>query len=439
MIKKIFSVFLVTLLAQILSVFSISYIYNRNPDESFLSTIALLDSTFSIITSVLAFGMLQIATRNIVTSEVWEKEVKDTQNIRMSFAFVISIISLISYLFTDKPLFLYLIMSVFIANNVNYALYGRGKSLQASFSSSLRLIINALGLLVMSFLCLYNNYIYFLLFSVTILLTSIFSNFLLKTKFQFNFKIDFYKSYLKNFKIGITDLAIVFLETGILFFADFFYEKNAITDAFIVLKIYVLIKGVQRLIFQIFYNELINNKIVILLNKMIFIIGILFFVTTVLYTNELSAFIFGKVSENVLFNFKISGFSLLIFSVLLASIARTLVIKNDKVYFISFVLSFICSFTSMILLSYSEYKENGIFIALLIGEIVLFLSFFIGIRKDLKIINYKNFYLINFLLLLAFFLLQKYLEIEYAISISIVIEGFYILYFIFYNKKELIS
>ena len=112
MIKKIFSVFLVTLLAQILSIFSISYIYNRNPDESFLNTIAILDSTFSIVTSVLAFGMLQITTRNIVTNKEWEKEVSETQNIRMSFAFYISILSLILYIFLEKPLFLYFTRSL---------------------------------------------------------------------------------------------------------------------------------------------------------------------------------------------------------------------------------------------------------------------------------------------------------------------------------------
>ena len=220
MIKKIFSVFLVTLLAQILSIFSISYIYNRNPDESFLNTIAILDSTFSIVTSVLAFGMLQITTRNIVTNKEWEKEVSETQNIRLSFAFYISILSLILYIFLEKPLFLYFTTSIFIANNVNYALYGLGKSLQASVSSSLRLIINALGLLLMGYFCVYNSLFYFILFSITILITSIYSNFLLKAKFQFKLINDFYKSYLITFKIGITDLAIVFLlDTGILFFA----------------------------------------------------------------------------------------------------------------------------------------------------------------------------------------------------------------------------
>lgn len=440
MIKKIFSVFLVTLLAQILSIFSISYIYNRNPDESFLNTIAILDSTFSIVTSVLAFGMLQITTRNIVTNKEWEKEVSETQNIRMSFAFYISILSLILYIFLEKPLFLYFTTSIFIANNVNYALYGLGKSLQASVSSSLRLIINALGLLLMGYFCVYNSLFYFILFSITILITSIYSNFLLKAKFQFKLINDFYKSYLITFKIGITDLAIVFLlDTGILFFADFFYEEHAITNAYIVLKIYLLIKGVQRLVFQTFYNELVNIKKVILLNKIIFIIGVVYFVATVLYTNEVASFIFGKISESALLNFKISGFSVIISSILLASIPRTLVIKNDKIYFNSFVLSLFFLLSSMIILSFTRYKDNGIFIALLIGEFVLFLSFFIGIRKDLKIRKYKKFYLMNFLLLVVYFLLNKYLVTEFAILVSIVINVVYGFYFIFFNKKELMS
>lgn len=442
MIKKIFSVFLVTLLAQILSIFSISYIYNRNPDESFLNTIAILDSTFSIVTSVLAFGMLQITTRNIVTSKKWEKEVSETQNIRMSFAFYISILCLILYFFSEKPLFLYFTTSIFIANNVNYALYGLGKSLQASITSSLRLIINALGLLLMGYLCVYNSLFYFILFSITILITSIYSNFLLKLKLKFQFQLinDFYKSYLKTFKIGITDLAIVFLlDTGILFFADFFYEEHTITNAYIVLKIYLLIKGVQRLVFQTFYNELVNNKKVILLNKIIFIIGLVYFVATVLYTNELASFIFGKISESALLNFKISGFSVITSSILLASIPRTLVIKNDKIYFNSFVLSLFFLLSSMIILSFTRYKDNGIFIALLIGEFVLFLSFFIGIWKDLKIRKYKKFYLMNFLLLAVYFLLNKYLVTEFAILVSIVINVVYGLYFIFFNKKELMS
>jgi hypothetical protein len=436
LIKKISFIFLISLISQVFSIFALSYIIKKEVNNDFVEKIALLESAFSIITSVLAFGILQIATRDIVKSKDWRNIVTDTQNTRMSFALILLLIGFILYLITSNFIFLLLVISPFIAHNVNYALYAKGYSTYATIASSLRLLIPSLLLMIFGYFNFFSNTYYLIFFLISLLVSSVFSNFFLENKPTYRFKVSFYKKYLETLKIGITDLAIVFLETGILFFAAFFYEELEISNTYLVLKIYVLVKGVQRLVFQIFYNELVNSQKVVLFNKIIFIIGFFYFIISFNYNEDFLFFLFSKSNYSLIINFKILGFSLLIGSILLASIARTLVLKNDKVYIKSYTFSLVIAFICMILISYTNWKLIGISLSLLIGEIVLFLFIFINIKKDFDIKKYYIFMFFHVFLFLVFLICKLNFNLFHSIIVSIIIEFLYIIFFLFFNKKH---
>lgn len=436
MIKKFSLIIIFSLVAQLLSVFSISYIIRKGATDSFIEVIALLDSSFTIITSILAFGILQIATREIVINKEWKIIVVETQNSRMTFAIIISIIGIVLFFFTKDNIFLTLLTSPLIAHNVNYVLYAKGKSLYATAASITRIILLSIVLIICGYFLNFSIVQYFIFFIFSLFIFSSLSNYFLGLNLSYKFTSDFYKPYLKSFKIGITDLAIVFLETGILFFAAFFYRENFISLTFLILKIYVLIKGLQRLVFQAFYNELANPVKVELFNKIIFTIGFVFFIISFNYSNEFLQFLFSKNDENLVLNFKILGITLLIGSVLFASIARTLVLKKDREYTISFILSLIVSFMVMVLFSFSNYESIGISLSLLIGEIILFISFYYFIWKDFKIKNYFTFYSFHIFLFVVYYFLNQFLILPFSIIISIFIEIIWLSFFAYQNKNQ---
>lgn len=437
MLKKIIYIFFLSILTQLFSVFSLSYIIKNGADNNFIENIALLDSAFAIITTVLAFGILQIATRDIVGNENWKSIVKETQEDRSSFAIVLLIIGIVLYLITFNNLFLILTIAPLISSNVNYALYAQGYSIYATIASSIRILIPSIALLLFGYYQNYSNFSYFIIFIISLLFSSQASIYFLKTTNNFKFKRDFYKKYIRKINIGITDLAIIFLEMGILFFAAFFYTDLAISNSYMILKIYVLIKGIQRLIFQIFYNELTNNEKVIFYNKIIFLVGFVFFIISFNYSHEFLYFVFSKNDEIIVTNFKILGFSLLIASILLASMARTLVLKKDKIYIQSYNYALISTIFCMILFSFTSYKSYGISLSLLMGEFVLFTSFFIKIRSDYNINNYLFFFLFQIVLLVIYTIIKFYFTFTLSIVLTLTIQFFYCFYFLFYNKKQI--
>ena len=116
--------------------------------------------------------------------------------------------------------------------------------------------------------------------------------------------------------------------------------------------------------------------------------------------------------------------------------ARTLIIKNDKTYIRSYLLSFVFSFVTMIVLSYSKIDNYGISISLLVGELVLFLSFFIGIYKEIFVKKYILVLLKFGILFISYFLISKIFKEQVLFIIIIFSQLFIVAFFLFQNKKN---
>lgn len=389
MIKKFTNVFILTLISQIISLLSLSYIIKRNATDSFLEFIALLDSSYLIINTLLSFGIIQIASREIVVSEKWETVLAETQNIRLNFSYFLLLFGVLLLLITKNDYFLVFLFSPLIALNVNYLFYANGRPQVATKNASIRSFILSFSLIFLGFFEYFSNKIYFCLFVLGLIYVAFASNYESQTKIKYKINTAFFSKYSKSIWIGITDLAIIFLEFGILFFATFFYRDTIVAEAYILIKIVTIVKGFQRMIFQVFYDQLIQKAKAFLLDQIILFIGFSFFVISFFFSNEIFQILYSKnntlLNQNALF----LSIALLIGSFILASMARTLIIKKDKIYIRSYIWSFILSFFTMLVMSYSKLNIYGISIALLVGEFALFLSFFISIYKDIDIQKYS--------------------------------------------------
>jgi len=128
LIKKFTFVFFLTLISQLISIFSISYIVKGNATSSFIEFVSMLDSSYVLINTILSFGIIQIATREIVVVDNWKKVVENTQNIRMTFSLVLFVLGLILYFLTENLYFFTFTLSPLIALNINYLFYAKGNA-----------------------------------------------------------------------------------------------------------------------------------------------------------------------------------------------------------------------------------------------------------------------------------------------------------------------
>lgn len=435
MIKKFTFVFSLTLISQILSLFSVSFIVKNNATDSFIEFVALLDSSYLLINTILSFGILQIASREIVSSENWQNIVSQTQNIRLNFSFVLFIAGIVFYFITQNGHFLIFLLAPLLALNVNYLFYAIGKPQYAATNSSIRVIILSLSLFIIGTFHYFSTNIYLMFFILGLVYVAYVSNTLAKTKPHFKMSLAFIKEYSKSVGVGITDLSIIFLEFGILFFATFFYKSTIVAEAYILIKIITLVKGFQRMVFQVFYDQLKDRNVAYFLDQFILFSGFSFFTFSFLFSDEILILLYDK-NDNVLQNnFMLLSVALLIASIILASMARTLILKNDKTYIRSYVLALFISCSSMIYLSYSILHEYGISISLLLGEFILFLSFFIGIRKEIEFKKYLLSLLKYVMLFLLYFFISKIYKTLASFLIIAAIHIALLTVFLYHNKK----
>ena len=438
MIKKFTFVFFLTLISQLISIFSISYIVKGNATSSFIEFVSMLDSSYVLINTILSFGIIQIATREIVVVDNWKKVVENTQNIRMTFSLVLFVLGLILYFLTENLYFFTFTLSPLIALNINYLFYAKGNAKTATINSSIRIFIISIPLIFIGEFQYFSIKIYFVFFVLGLIYVAFSSNIASKVNVKIKLISSFYKDYFINVGVGITDLAIIFLEFGILFIAAFFYKSVIVSNAYILIKIITLIKGFQRMIFQVFYNQLIEKKIAYFLDQIIFFVGFSFFLISFFFSEELLMLLYLKKDVVLQNNLIIFSLALLLASILLASMARTLIIKNDKVYIKSYILSLIFSVATLFLLSLTKFKIYGVSIALLVGEIILFISFIINIYKDI----YLDKYMINFfkyiILFSVYYLFSRIFETQISFFIIMFFQILLAIAFIFRNKKVIL-
>lgn len=435
MLKKLFIIAIIVAIGHLLSVFSISFIVKRGVDNVFLENITNIESALALIISIIAFGLQQITTRDIVVSEHWESILKDTQTARFTLGILLALFGIVTFFLTGTDYYLIFLVSPVIAYVSDYALYAKGLAVEGSFISLIRVGIPSLSLIFMGLFEWYSIGTYYIIIFLTFAIVVYISNKLLNFKINIKASKSFYALYAQNVNIGLTDISITVLQLGILTIAAPFYNDQIVTDTFLVIKIYVLLKGVQRLIFQAFYKDLVSLDKSILIDKLIFISGFIFFTACILYPLELIELFYSKAYFRIEILFKIIGIAALISSILIASSARALLLKREREYTFSYILSMIITILTVIFLSLTKTGYLGIVIAILAGELTLFLCFTYFLRSELQFKKRAIFYLSFLIMFFIFFLLKMNFTFIYS-SISILsILLVYGCYYIYTNKE----
>lgn len=408
-----------------------------NADKIFVSKIADIDSGIALMLSIMSFGLQQVATRDIAIKDNWKNILIATQKSRLSMGFFLLVIGCTLLLITNQSYYYIFMMAPIIALNIDYALYGRGLSVEASFLSLIKVGIPATILIVLGYFQDFNFNIYFLAVIAAWLTIGFFSNRLVNVFMLVKPTIHFAKVYVKNINIGFTDIVLTTLKLGILTLSNPFYDKTTIANAFVVLKLYVLVKGVQRIVFQAFYKDLLDVNKALLIDKIGLIIGVIFFSVTLLYPSELISALFSEDYLSTKHLLSMIGFATLVSSISISASPRMLIVNKDRLYVKSYFYAFIGTLLFLFLVSKTSYFFYGIIGAILFGESILNAFFFFFLKKDIWT-KARFIFLGEMAVLIIFFMLNSIVfETSLSIPLNTVASLFYVSYFVYKNRKQI--
>jgi hypothetical protein len=369
MFKRLLVVGFLTGFAHLINIVVLKLLSVRVSTNS-LSDIGEIDSLVILIIGFVSFGIQLSATRKLALMKDWEKEYYDTQSARFTLSLFLCLFCVTGFIITKN--FLFLIAPVF-ALNADYALYGRGMPKSGALVSFVRVLIPSLSLLIAVF--------FFLDSIVIIYIVSIFFAYLigglmvsqiLKVPYFVKPKVANLKKYLTHIDIGIAGIFYLFIGVGLINIISFFYSDPVIAVIYLLLKIYIIFRGVRQIIVQSFFKELSNEKIALKVDYFSLLGGVVFFVTLAVFPNLFTQIFLNPeflIYYKSIFILALAGF---ISSFTTSTGARLLLMGKDKEYSRNIIFAGSISILSSIVfyLTFGD-KPHMVAFSILLGELAL--------------------------------------------------------------------
>jgi hypothetical protein len=383
MIKRIFIVALLTGFSQLISLISVGFL--KNLDDSLVYDIGNFESLVVIFTAIISLGLQLVTVRDIALSDKWQNVLLSSQRDRFTFSVVILFVVLLLHLFLkglELDSFLFYVVIPLIALNADYSFYGKGEPVKGAFLSFLRGTI--LSIFIIVSVIIDNPYIkitYIITLLLTYLLLGILASYFNKQSYVVKFKKDFYISYLRSLNVGIASSALVFFGLGIVSFASFFYTEQAVANAYLLLKLYVFYIGIKRLIVQILFKELTDERLVKAVDQVGVFIAIAIIIIA-LYYPEYSIKFFTKDYQKSLDSLVYLLPAIFFTSISFAGPLELLIKNKDHIYSFGFILGAIIVIALVFMFSFVDNSnESYIYLAISFGELAAILIIGWGLNK----------------------------------------------------------
>lgn len=270
--KLIFVIFL-TGLGQ-LSIFMFSVVSVNNLDSVLLKNIGLVDNTYLIINSVITIGITQYYAKDIANESTWLESYNKSLSFRLVLSVLVFIVGLVHLLLVGNAVQFILLFAPIIAINGDYALYMRGKTIQAAFSSFIRNTFPYIILSVLIALGIVMNVIgYVLIVGVFLVVATVIVNNYLTFDFikNFSFRIE-WDRIRKIIQVGIGTSVFNVLKNFIFIICAAYWSGVGLATIYAFLKLYLMFFGVKRMVIQTFIKEIISDPIMSI--KINYLIGI---------------------------------------------------------------------------------------------------------------------------------------------------------------------
>jgi hypothetical protein len=298
MIKRLAVIGSLTGIGHIFSIFALKQIAANTPAESF-AQIGRADSLIFFLINTIAFGLQASAIRQIATKESWQAEYKQIQSARLTLSFLLLLGVVLSYRDTTNIVFL---LSPVLALSGDYAVYALGTPVIGAIIAFVRVIFPYSVILITSFF--YKEWV-FESFLVSVAIIYLITDFIiarvLKVPFFIQPSFKQLQLYFNNVPLGMVTIALYFIGLGIVLIVPYFYDAPIIAVTFLGLKMYMVFKGVLRIIHQAFIKEMTDQAFCIEIDRISTQIGLAFFLMPLIFPQAFISTFIGEVQERALF------------------------------------------------------------------------------------------------------------------------------------------
>lgn len=372
-ITRLINVAGVAAIGHLLSVLLIPYASKYFGSEV-ASQIAVIDSSFLLISTMLAFGLSLTVTRDVSQTEKWKSKVSKCLSARVVLAVLIQAVSgLLYYLgFIDKIAFICFLLSPLIALNLDFVLYGRDMPVRAAYASFIRMSLPVLFFISLPLILRFN--IDYLLLVVVFYLCS--------TLFVFK-SLGFYPneipkiSSILNYKpvifIGLASLFIAFQRLGFISFLD--VSQTDLVYISTVLKFYLAFVAVRRLFIQTFYVSLLKRSIYVKVEVFCFISALIVASVCFIFPEKIAVLLFSGNSDSQIEYIVFFAILLIAGSLFATADARLFLENKDRSYYASAFISFFIWLVCFSLFFIQDSRPAYILLILALSEAILALSY----------------------------------------------------------------
>ena len=402
MIKRLFIIGLLTGFGHLVTLLALKFI-TKNVESGVIANIGEIDSLSLLIVSVVAFGLQLSATRELAILDDWKSEYYKTQSARLTLSIFLFFLGFLGFFYTKNYLFF---MAPIIALNADYALYD---NLAYYYSISIIVAYLLTGLAVSKALNV---------------------NYFVKPTFNSLLK------YIYNIRIGIASFSLFFVGVGVINVMAYFYNDTSIAAIYVALKLYMIFKGVRRIIVQSFFKELKEISVSLKIDYFAIITGVVFLSSLLFFPETIISLLFDEKYHVYSTTFLILGVAGFISSFTTSSGTRLLLKKMDKAYSRNLILAAIVTIISGVIFWFTMgEKPYLIALSVLLGETTISVLNVVSLGENGFLIKrIKMVYPI-------FFTVLFFIPIRYYLGQDIIIFVFSMLLFamaiLFYTKKEL--
>ena len=334
-----------------------------------IKTIGELDSIFNLIINILAAGLLISTIREIaIADNNWKQVYIESQQARLSLGILLLCLCIFGVYI--QSYFLLIAAPVFALNG-DYALYGRRKAILASFLTFLRVFIPSVILL---FFSQYWSHLIIPAFAFTTLgmyfITGIIASKILEVPYFIKPTLYSLKFYLKTIYGGLISFGYYFLGLGVIVAGSFLFDEKIIAVSYVAAKVYIIYKGVLRILNQAFFTDLKDTSMCDKVDYLAALAGIILLIATTIFPNGFQQFFISeKLSPNPYWGILI-GITGFIISPFTSFTSKAMLEKKDKAYAFITVLALCISLTACVLFYFLKTDEAGLLISIGIGELI---------------------------------------------------------------------
>ncbi len=410
MFKRLSQIAFLTGAAHVFTLVVLKFL-SKNTSAATLTSIGEIDSIFQLLISILGFGLQLSAVRHIAMEKNWKPFYYQAQRARITLGLFMIAIALLAprypacWLFVFAPVF---------ALSGDYALYGRGQPVKAALWAFCRTFFPSFLLIV--FVFINKNYL-----SATYILSTIsvfgLTGFVISRQLQCKYLISpvlsSLKLYLRNISLGIATVVMYILGLGLMFVASFFYDEQVLAVSYLGLKLYVIFKGIMRIINQSFVKEMIHDEMTLKADELSILVGSSFLGASLIFPKSMIAIFFG-LQYTVFTGFIILvGSSALVMCIFMSFHTRSLFKKKDKLYAQYAAVAALTAIITVVALSFWRQTPFNIGLGLLAGELI-FAAGLVYINKDAAILSRVRFLLRSLICLVLPLIIRYFMGDTFA-------------------------